>query len=288
MIVSALRWTLLILGGLFIVALALWERARPRQARGRDDLPAARGAEPPSVDPPAAVHGAPGEPYIGEVPLPADVLADLPTLLVEETQSGARPAAPEAAAAELAGLEEGVGSVRVLEPTGPESGPVLHTDLHADALETAENPVRPVRLEWPAEAERHILAVRLVAGAERFSGRTLRLALAAEGFQLGPFEIFHKPDAGGRAMLSAASLTRPGTFDLTAMDSERFAGLNLFVVLPGPMPAGAAFDALLAAAQNLNERLQGQVQDERGEALSGERVARLRQSLLESAGGERV
>ena len=30
----------------------------------------------------------------------------------------------------------------------------------------------------------------------RFAGRTLRLALAAEGFLLGKFSIFHKPDEG--------------------------------------------------------------------------------------------
>ena len=46
---SQLRWALLILGVVFIVVLAIWERRRPRQASGALELPPWRegGAEPP-------------------------------------------------------------------------------------------------------------------------------------------------------------------------------------------------------------------------------------------------
>jgi cell division protein ZipA len=199
-------------------------------------------------------------------------------------------------------LEEGVGEVRILGETEPQREPL---QAQGEPLETratpqvapteptepaapAELPVPllaaepPLRVEWPPESERHIVALRLVAGPERFAGRMLRLALAAEGFRLGRFDIFHKPDDQGRAILSAASLTRPGTFDLDAMDSQRYAGLSLFAVLPGPLPALAAFDCLLATVDNLNERLQGEVQDERGQPLSGDRVALLRAGLPEA------
>src|SRR5690606_29251675 len=105
---------------------------------------------------------------------------------------------------------------------------------------------------------------RLVAGSpERLPGRTVRLALAAEGFVHGRYSIFHKPGPGGRATISVASLNKPGTFDPQSMDAQRFSGLNLFTVLPGPLPAEQAFDELLAAARGLNDRLQGALQDER-------------------------
>ena len=76
-------------------------------------------------------------------------------------------------------------------------------------------------------------------------------------------------------MLSAASLTRPGTFDLDTMDLQRYGGLSLFAVLPGPMPPPQAFDELVFTARNLNERLHGVLQDEHGGPLTaGARRAR--------------
>jgi cell division protein ZipA len=141
-------------------------------------------------------------------------------------------------------------------------------------------PIREPIVEWPPEDQRRVVALRLVAPPpERLAGRALRLALASEGFVLGKFQIFHKPDAGGRAVLSAASLSKPGTFELETMDSQRYGGLSLFAVLPGPKPPLKAFEDLLAAARNLNERLQGALQDERGGPLTPTRVASLRESL---------
>jgi hypothetical protein len=139
-------------------------------------------------------------------------------------------------------------------------------------------------VEWPPDELRRVVALRLVATPpERLAGRDLRLALAAEGFVLGKFSIFHKPDDSGRAVLSAASLSKPGTFELSTMDSQRYGGLSLFAVLPGPKPPAKAFDELLATARNLNERLQGALQDERGGPLTPTRVATLRETVSAEA-----
>ena len=85
-------------------------------------------------------------------------------------------------------------------------------------------------------------------------------------------------------MLSAASLTRPGTFDIETMDSQHYGGLSLFAVLPGPKPPGQAFDELVFAARNLNERLHGVLQDEQGTPLTPARIAQLREQLRHGAG----
>lgn len=177
------------------------------------------------------------------------------------------PVAPAPAAApvesEIAGAE-GVGAVRIVEPAA-----------HADGGAPVE-----VIVEWPPESSRRILALRLVAPQPaRFAGRTLRLALAAEGFLLGKYSIFHKPDETNHALLSAASLNRPGSFDLETMDSQRYGGLSLFIVLPGRRTPQQAFEELLIAARNLNERLEGALQDERGGPLTPLRVASMRESL---------
>jgi cell division protein ZipA len=344
---SELRWTLLILGVVFIAALSWWERRRPRQAfapRLRetgissfgDPSPAPsesriREAEAPheAALPEGAASGAAHsrEPWIGETGLADVVSADmtlshagdagesagdgpmhahvepargpldeLPTLVIPDAEEcraleaawvaqppeptliepGARTpseaAEPELAVAapaaepEIRGAE-GVGAVRIVEPV---------------SCGDAAPPPEPI-VDWPPEESRRILALRLIAPAERFSGRALRLALAAEGFLLGKFAIFHKPDEANRAVLCAASLTRPGAFDLETMDSQRYSGLSLFAVLPGPRTPQQAFEELLATARNLNERLEGALQDERGGPLTALRVAGIRDSLRAEA-----
>jgi len=357
---SELRWTLLILGVVFIAALSWWERRRPRQAFAphlRDaSLSHGDARRLASIEPAAS-----GEPWIGEEGLSdaassdmalADAaearglgdrdehveptvpgpLEELPTVVIgdaedrieletawddlppepklidpelTEPEASATGELPELAAAmepnepmeppmeppatamptaapaagpaaspsdpplavggepEIAGAE-GVGAVRVVEPAAHEGGA----------------PPVEVIVEWPPEDSRRILALRLVAPhAERFPGRTVRLALAAEGFLLGRFAIFHKPDDTNHALLSAASLNRPGSFDLETMDSQRYGGLTLFAVLPGRRTPQQVFEDLLAAARNLNERLEGGLQDERGAPLTALRVQSIRESL---------
>jgi cell division protein ZipA len=138
-------------------------------------------------------------------------------------------------------------------------------------------------LAWPGEAERRIVTLRVMPrGEPRFAGRTLRQAFNSAGFWHGPLDIYHLPDPKGRVILSAAALAQPGTFDPSIMDSQRFSGLNMFAVLPGPLPERETFDELVHAARQLAERLDGLLTDQHGEELTAQRVARLRQSLEES------
>jgi FtsZ-interacting cell division protein ZipA len=156
-------------------------------------------------------------------------------------------------------------------PDAPATPPIKPADI---------TPIAEPIVDWPPDDQRRVVALRLVATPpERLAGRALRLALASEGFVLGKFQIFHRPDESGRAVLSAANLSKPGTFDLGTMDSQRYGGLSLFTVLPGPRPPLKAFEDLLTTARNLNERLNGALQDERGGPLTPTRIASLRDSL---------
>ena len=325
---SELRWALLIIGVVFIVALAWWERRRPRQASG--GLERARSREGGADAPPRLVREPPLT--LPEVRVREPVVAkELPVVAMrrepepEQTQEAEqrqqaeqRQEAEQLQAAERLPLE----SAALAHPTeaaepprqlAPDASPDEDTmddllaivpadEIPADERATFDDdsepaaapmarevqpeppPATSLRVEWPEEHERRILALRLVAPQrERFAGRSLRQALAAEGFLLGQFAIFHKPDDEQRAVLSAASLTRPGTFDMETMDSQHYGGLSLFAVLPGPMPPPQAFDELVFAARNLNDRLHGELQDEQGTPLTPARIAQLREQLRAGA-----
>jgi cell division protein ZipA len=297
-VMSELRWTLLIIGVLFIVALAWWERRRPRQASGsveRSPLGPSPGSSPRVREPPLVLPEMRArEPLVPRalpiVDAPSDTLtetpaaaatgrpAEAPTVsdgeFVAETSALDAPgAAPTLAAADSAGVfEPGASIPREASPDAPA--------LPRDKLPELPAAGPPPRVQWPTDRDRRVLTLRLVAPQpERFAGRSLRQALAAEGFVLGQFAIFHKPDEERRAVLSAASLTRPGTFDMDTMDSQHYGGLSLFAVLPGPKPPPQAFEELVFTARNLNERLHGVLQDEQGSPLTPARIAVLREEL---------
>jgi cell division protein ZipA len=302
-IVTELRWTLLVVGAVFVAVLAWWERRRrPRQAGGALERRAARDSGGESASAPA--HDSPltlpqmraGEPLGARESLGAREPLATYELPVVELPSEAEPEPvlePPAAAADVDDSTD-VTLERTEEAAATESGsdpPVGESDAAAAGPPSApagvplevlpELPPAPSpRVDWPPGEGRRILALRLVAPvAERFAGRSLRQALAAEGFVLGRFAIFHKPDEQQRAILSAANLTRPGTFDMQTMDSQRYGGLSLFAVLPGPKSPPQAFDELVFTARNLNQRLNGVLQDEAGSPLTPARVAQLREQL---------
>jgi cell division protein ZipA len=298
---TELRLILLAIGVPFIAGMWWWERRRPRQASGSaaerptrsehtSDTPAVRRMEP-SISLPTMRAREAGPPH--ELPV-----FDLPDSAESEPELAAPPA-PEGLADEVTTLapagdtaagtaaaathaEEDFDYVPKAEPaparpgvTAPASAPPR------EVLPELPGAAAPI-VEWPPDDKRRILALRLVAPPERFAGRLLRQALAAEGFVLGRFAIFHKPDAQRRAVLSAASLSRPGTFDAETMDSQHFGGLSLFAVLPGPKSSSQAFDELVSTARALNERLQGLLQDEQGSPLTPARIAQLREKAAES------
>ena len=149
---------------------------------------------------------------------------------------------------------------------------------------SAEPPPAPI-VDWPPESVRRIYSVRVMSvSPERFQGRALRLALADEGFVHGPFDIYHKPAADGRVVISASSLTKPGTFDPATVDMQRFLGLSLFAVLPGPLAPRAAIDEMIRSAGELAMRLDGSLQDDHGRAITPEAVTALRETAAREIG----
>jgi FtsZ-interacting cell division protein ZipA len=274
-----LRWTLLLLGALFIAVLAWSERRKSRQSAGSRIPDATAPRSQPQREPVVQELTLP-EIRARELPPPQD----LPVVQVAEDESMVGLRIDGESAAPMPAAE--VPDLPVLEAAdAPDAQPEAEPDVTqsiegASPPSTAAPTSETVEVDWPPEEDRRIIALRLVSSSpERLSGRAIRTALVAEGFIHGKFSIFHKPDAQHRAVLSAASLSKPGIFDMETMDSQRFSGVNLFAVLSGSQPARETFEQLLSCARNLNERLEGGLQDDRGGPLTPSRIAALRESF---------
>ena len=266
-----LRWILLGLGLLFCVGLWWRESRRPRQAASSS----ARAGEPVRQDPVIAPPEPPRHVLIEQEPeLPHVLLPDDPTLPTETEPPLAPPpeAAPAVAAKERLARELFSRPVaEMLERIEPILGDTEIIDPDSPAAE----PLRP-------PPEEKIVTLRLAAPPlERFGGRELVDALRAAGLEHGKFSIFHKVAPNGATLMSVASLVEPGTFDLDRIEAQRFPGISLFSVLPGPMDAGATLDMMAGIARDLAARLRGVVQDERGVPMSPQKLADLRVGLME-------
>ncbi len=273
-----LRIILLVAGVLFVAGIAGYEWWRSRGSR-----PAAANAmrDDSAGDPPPRPAPAP-LPDINVVRDSRVAMSDsLPVIeLASSSDTGARRALgisiSEDVAVDVAHSEP--------RPSESRTEPYIGQDDSISAVRVLEELKAPdspkLVLDWPGEGERRIVTLRVIPRVEaRFQGRGVRQAFSAAGFWHGPLDIYHLPDDDGRVVVSAAALAQPGTFDPSIMDSQRFSGLNLFAVLPGPKPERETFDELVHAARQLAERLDGTIADQHGEELTPQRIARLRQAL---------
>ena len=143
----------------------------------------------------------------------------------------------------------------------------------------------PLVVDWPEEHSRRIVTLRIMpAGPDRLPGRALRQGLTASGFRPGPYGIFHLPVEDGRVILSAASLVRPGVLDPAVMDFQRYPGVNVFAVLPGPLSAELALQRLGQVTLELAGRVAGRVQDDTGATFSAAGSGEWRRKMLAAVG----
>jgi cell division protein ZipA len=274
-----LRIILLVVGVLFVAAIAGFEWWRSRGSRPLAAMPA-RDEE--MGDPAPHVKPLPEINVVRDTRVAA---ADsLPVIeLASTSESGTRRALGISISEDVAvDVAHDSGPAREAERRIREEPYIGQHDEVSEVRVIEEMPVRGPQLvlAWPSEQERRIVTLRVIPRIEsRFAGRAVRQAFGASGFWHGPLDIYHLPDEDGRVIVSAAALAQPGTFDPSIMDSQRFSGLNLFAVLPGPKPEREAFDELVHAARQLADRLDAILADQHGEELTPQRIARLRQAL---------
>jgi FtsZ-interacting cell division protein ZipA len=251
-----LRPILLLAGALFIALLIWWERRRPRQAPDTGGARSER-AEPMLDLAAAAPSGAESPPRHERAPPERTDTRDRELHRAPPVIDWSDEALPGAPAAEDAGI--------VTEASGGQ--PELIVD-------------------WPAEDARRIVTLRILPlRQDRLAGRALRQGLVACGFRHGQFGIYHLARDDGRVFISAASLVRPGMLDPATMDFQRFAGINVFAVLPGPVSADEALQRLAQVAVEVAARVGGRVQDENSSPFSVGDAPQWRQRCLNAIQG---
>jgi cell division protein ZipA len=158
--------------------------------------------------------------------------------------------------------------------------------LDAERTDTTAGPGQvdsiPDSPELPPEGEQLIVALRLRARQPAgFDGNDLIKAFSAERLEFGKFGAFHALDERRRSRFLVASLVEPGSFELEKMHELRCPGVSMFMVLPGPREPLAALDAMFTCARRLAERLDADVLDDKGNALTMQQAGWLREQVVE-------
>ncbi len=288
-----LRWTLLGLGILAILAIWWWTARRSGQARGNAELRESTAA-PPVHGFAAAGESAPAErrPAVSES---RDwVVPPLEPLSIRTTDLEGVPALDEPMLVDDDPLDMtiDIGPLAIKAPPPVPMPPTTTSLSRAPAPAPAPAPAqRPsaensdrlaaVAPQAPNTSEmQRIVTVRVCAvGAARWPGAALMAALELHGLAYGRYQVYHRKHSDGRSIFCVASLIEPGTFDIARMSEEEYRGVSLFAVLPGPLEPLQTIDALLATARDLARELSGTVQDAKGMPFSTQRAAALREDV---------
>lgn len=136
--------------------------------------------------------------------------------------------------------------------------------------------------ELPPEGEELIVALRLRSRhPDGFHGTDLIKAFSAESLEFGRFGAFHSLDERRRSRFLVASLVEPGSFEIEKMHELQCPGVSMFMVLPGPREPLVALDAMFVCARRLAERLDAEVLDDKGNALTMQQAGWLREQVIE-------
>ncbi|XSG84928.1 MAG: cell division protein ZipA [Methylohalobius sp. ZOD2] len=145
------------------------------------------------------------------------------------------------------------------------------------------------RAPEPAPAERQaatqaaklpdVIQVSVAAPPGRpFQGPALAKAFADLGLEYGDMEIFHAYQ-GDEIQFSVASLVKPGTFPIDAMDDFQTRGLTLFIQPPLVKRPSEAFERMISACHTLAQRFGGSEWDDRRQPLTAVKISLWRRQL---------
>ena len=128
-----------------------------------------------------------------------------------------------------------------------------------------------------------IVTLRFIPSENEIASDKVILALRSAGLKHGRYGIFHKhaTELNDEPMFSVASLTEPGSFDLSRLAETKIAGMSFFMVLPGDGDPVDRFDQMVGTARELARELDGELRDEKGSSWSIQRERYVREEIIE-------
>jgi cell division protein ZipA len=227
----------------------------------------------------AAMHGVvtPGVATPGEFDLPvmAEPAVDSQVLQIDDVQMLVASTTVDPAASTTLLSSD----ARLAEPRPREPGAAPRTDTSGRFSRVRAPELKPEKAK-PVELQK-IVAVRICAVAGTlWDGTDLATALTGSDLVHGRYGVFHRLHTDGRSIFCIASLVEPGSFDPARMPEQRFPGISIFAVLPGPVEPVQTFEEMMATARQLAQDLSGMMQDEKGGPLSPQRVGSLREEVV--------
>src|SRR5438128_1361117 len=117
----------------------------------------------------------------------------------------------------------------------------------------ATPPAAPESVPPAGQAAQEKIMTLLVARRDgaALQGQRLHQSLTAEGLSYGPMQIYHRKIDGTKRVFSVASLQKPGYLVPEEAAGFTTRGLSVFMLLPGPREATAAFEDMRRTAQRL-------------------------------------
>ena len=115
-----------------------------------------------------------------------------------------------------------------------------------------------------------ILSVVMPAN-QQMLGAALLPSLLTLGLKYGEMNIFHRhqDNAGnGEVTFSLANMMKPGSFDLDTMETFATQGISLFMMLPNAGDSFSVFEQMLSAAKQLAQEFNGQLLDDKRNAMT--------------------
>lgn len=267
-----IRLILVVLGVLLVIGIYAWDRYK------RSAPPARMGRQAPQAwsddDVDDDLEDARREPVIESQP------DRVPDMMLDDD---AVPVASESVSRASRATDLDPDPVDIGEWSRPsaEGDPQFAMDLDFDAH--GDNDYLHTDPALADEVERKIIVVNVVAkGSGEFAGPAIEKACADADLVLGEMAIYHRHDPRTRKVLfSMASMVEPGSFPVQQLRSFSTPGLSMFTQLPGARDGIEIYDAMLQAARQLALALQGEVQDERRNKMTGQMEKHVRESIVE-------
>lgn len=231
----------------FGVGKARRRSADEEAAYAAEQAQQAASVTPPEDDePPITLElGEPPEELAPPPPPPRD--RPTPSFLRAPSQPAPQaPAEPVAPPAELPPLNLG-------QPT--RRAPTLGAPPEAAPPPPLAPPPAPAKPKIP---DKIVTLMIVESSGAQIPGHKLHRALHALGLEYGFRQIYHRL-SGEQPVFSVASLTKPGILDPDEAEAFSTLGLQVFMVLPGPVKAIVALQDMLDTAAALGRALNAEV-----------------------------